>query len=199
VDGCDTKVQSKGLCSTHYGRYWRGRPLGTPVRKKTPPTASAYERVMMRTERQGDCLVFTGESDARGYGLVSKPGNRMKRLRAHRVVLEHHYGPSPLNGLHSCDNPPCVEVEHLRWGTQAENIDDMVKRGRLVAQKFAFTPEQVAELRKDLRPARVLAEIHGVSKSTIQRARSGTAAYAEEPRDKDGVSRAKPKKKGRDV
>lgn len=199
VEGCDKKIQSKGLCPTHYYRHWKGLPLDAPVKQKAPPSATAYERVMMRTERQGDCLVFTGETDAKGYGLVSRPGDRTRRLRAHRVVLEHHYGPSPLNALHSCDNPPCVEIAHLRWGTQGENVDDMVQRGRLVAQTIRFSPEEVAELRKDLRPARVLAEIHGVDMSTIYRARNGTHAYAEPKRDKDGVSRAKPKKKGREV
>lgn len=202
VEGCDKKIQSRGLCNTHYYRWWKGLPLDAPVKKKARPGVSAYERVMMRTERQGECLVFTGGKTARGYGLVTKPGDRTKMLLAHRVVLEHHHGPSRLHSLHSCDNPPCVEIAHLRWGTQAENVDDMVKRGRLVAQQFSLTPEQVAELRQDTRTAKVLAGIYGVSTSTIYRARTATRAYrayAEPKRDKDGISRAKPKKKGREV
>lgn len=97
-------------------------------RYATPP----YERVMAKVERQGQCLVFTGKR-RRGYGLTSEQVDGRTRDRlAHRVVYEHHFGPIPEGHfvLHSCDNPPCVEITHLRVGTVRENAADMVERAR---------------------------------------------------------------------
>jgi|GEM_PF-1391953 len=87
---------------------------------------------MAKVQRQGGCLVFTGKL-RRGYGLTSEQVNgRTRDLLAHRVVYEHHHGPIPdgLSILHSCDNPPCVEITHLRAGTDSDNHADMVERGR---------------------------------------------------------------------
>lgn len=82
-----------------------------------------YEVVMAQTQREGDCLVFTGSRNKGGYGIV-------RGKYVHRIVLEHHYGPSPLGTLHSCDNPPCVEIKHLKYGTQKENMQDRDAKGR---------------------------------------------------------------------
>ena len=55
-----------------------------------------------------------------------------KTMKAHRVSFEIHYGPIP-NGmavLHACDNTSCVNPIHLFLGTQADNVKDMVAKGR---------------------------------------------------------------------
>ena len=64
-----------------------------------------------------------------GYGIVSHRG---KELRAHRVSWEIHNGPI-LDGLcvlHECDNPPCVNPNHLFLGTRGVNAADKVRKGR---------------------------------------------------------------------
>jgi excisionase family DNA binding protein len=97
---------------------------------------------MAKTHPQGECLVFTGKRNRKGYGLTSEQVDGATKDRwAHRVVFEHHNGPIP-DGLivrHSCDNPPCVEITHLHLGTVQDNANDMVERRRGRRAKAAST------------------------------------------------------------
>lgn len=83
-----------------------------------------------------ECVAWTGAS-ARGYGYVSV-GGRM--LRAHRRAWEQQYGPIPAGMvvMHRCDNPSCVNLDHLALGTQADNVADMLNKGR---GRWGSTPE----------------------------------------------------------
>lgn len=92
----------------------------------------AYELLMRRVRAEGACLVVTGARNANGYGMASLSRGAHGTRLAHRVVWEHHNGPIPpgLLVMHTCDNPPCVDLTHLRLGTHAENSQDMVNKGR---------------------------------------------------------------------
>ncbi len=74
------------------------------------------------------CLVWTG-CNIHGYGRVTIGG---KLFSSHRVAWEIANGPIPDGQVvrHKCDNPPCVNPEHLELGTYKENSGDMVARGR---------------------------------------------------------------------
>ena len=48
-----------------------------------------------------------------------------------RVVCQYKYGIplAHLVAMHSCDNPACVNPDHISWGTQSDNIKQAYKKG----------------------------------------------------------------------
>ena len=97
--------------------------------RPTPP----WPRIEARSERIGSCLIYVGRGQRtrrNRYAVVSD--GRGGSISAHRAAYEHHYGPIPagMHVLHRCDDPWCVEKEHLFLGTQAENMADMASKGR---------------------------------------------------------------------
>lgn len=79
-----------------------------------------------------ECWPWLGSKDRNGYGQIGRGGKRGKTEFAHRISYELHYGENPGESrvLHSCDNPSCVNPNHLRLGTQKDNVADMEERSR---------------------------------------------------------------------
>lgn len=75
------------------------------------------------------CIVWTGVPMRGGYGRIRVNGKSMK---AHRYSWELSNGPLPEGAwvLHRCDNPPCVNPDHLFLGSPSDNVADMVEKKR---------------------------------------------------------------------
>ena len=77
-----------------------------------------------------NCWLWEGATYANGYGWIKCFG---KVVSAHRLAYELYKGPIPAGAqiLHSCDIKRCVNPDHLRAGTHAENMAEASDRGRM--------------------------------------------------------------------
>lgn len=94
-------------------------------------------------EPNSGCWLWSGATSPKGYGVVWwAPG----MARVHRLVYVAVNGPiaDGLSVLHRCDNPPCCNPDHLFLGTNRDNVDDKVRKGR-AAKKL--TSDQVLAMR----------------------------------------------------
>lgn len=98
-----------------------------------------------------------------------------KYEKAHRVayILIHGDIPPGLVVRHKCDNPRCVNPNHLELGTQKDNAQDSVERNRRFKPQgelntsAALTDEAVRAIRADPRSTRKIAESYGVSRTSV--------------------------------
>lgn len=98
-------------------------------------SAPIEQRFWGQVDRSGECWVWTASRSPRGYGkiagrLFDRP---YRHYRAHRVAYELTYGPIADDLIvrhYECNNPPCCRPDHLRTGTQADNVGDRVRMGR---------------------------------------------------------------------
>lgn len=124
-----------------------------------PLSERFWEKVKKR--RSDACWPWIGGCFADGYGAINVDG---KPKRAPRVSYELAHGPIPrgLHIRHSCDNPKCVNPNHLLTGTPAENAADKVLRGRQ-SRNIKVTDRQVQEIRESTESYAVLTARYNVS------------------------------------
>jgi len=112
-----------------------------------------------------DCWEWKGTiNKVHGYGYIMI--NR-KMYRAHRLAYELFVGPIP-EGLcvcHHCDNKACVNPNHLFIGTNQDNVDDKVQKGRQYKPKgeehsqSKFNNEQIKEICKQVKMGETQAKV----------------------------------------
>lgn len=96
------------------------------MRRTRPWQVRFFEKV----DLSGDCWVWTGARTA-GYGTLFRNG---RHERASRLAWEIATGSPPPPDLlvcHHCDNPPCVRPSHLFLGTDRDNAQDAISKGRV--------------------------------------------------------------------
>ena len=134
-------------------------------------------RFLNKLEKSDGCWIWKGSKDKRGYGVISI---NSKTVKVPRLSWSIYNGKIPTGKIicHKCDNPPCVNPEHLFLGTWSDNMQDMKKKKRNLAgekHKMAkLTAKQVYRIKDDCESTtNNLAKKYGVHPSTIQRILNG--------------------------
>lgn len=109
-----------------------GYALASNPAPSTPIKPTIEARFWAKVDKRGpdECWPWTGSSDQHGYGQIWLDG-KMPRATHISLSLDGKPRPGDADALHSCDNPPCVNPSHLRWGTALDNVADARNRGRI--------------------------------------------------------------------
>ena len=99
------------------------------------------ERFWEKVEKTLTCWIWTANRHPKGYGKFSING---KSTPAHHYSYSQINGPVPkgLDLMHLCDNPPCVNPDHLRPGTRSENMRHAVEVGRCLGANTVLNPNR---------------------------------------------------------
>lgn len=125
-----------------------------------------------------DCWNWQGTRQWSGHGEIHYEG---KTSRAHRVSYRAFKGeiPDGMAVCHSCDNPACINPDHLWLGSQAENLADMREKGRgtegQTHPNAKLTEAAVREIRASKETSHALGRKYGVSHSLIVNVRQRKA------------------------
>lgn len=180
IANCFGSVVGFGMCSKHYQRFKR---YGDPHSGKRNH-ATVEERFWRNVQKTESCWFWLGTKSRNAYGIIGLGGRDKKYITAHRLSYKMHHGdiPDKCVVMHSCDNPSCVNPDHLSIGTYKDNALDAIAKGRHARitpkgsknGKSVLNEQKVLYIRSrpDVSHAKLAAEL-GVSASCIRGVRSG--------------------------
>lgn len=133
------------------------------------------------------CIEWLGEKTRGGYGVLRPGGLASGKTTAHRIawVLKRGAIAPEILVLHRCDNPSCVNVDHLFLGSPKANVRDMMAKGRhgwrngTPWQKLHATDaERISDLRGAGLTQQKIADWMSVSRALVSLVLAGKIHYA---------------------
>jgi hypothetical protein len=189
ADGCLREAVSKGLCDKHYRRLRRlGDPNSQGSRHVAEGDDVARFHAKYRVDESTGCWIWvagrmrSGRHNLPSYGKHSLSSG--KSIGAHRFSYELHTGELAGDNFvcHTCDNPLCVNPNHLFLSDHKGNMADMVAKGRSFVGSgenkvgvSKLTNKQALEIQNSTLSERELGLIYGISAAAagnIRRKRS---------------------------
>ena len=143
VEGCENDTWASGarakrVTNENALKYCRKHCRWIEYRGSVEPSrysqGSLEFRFWKHVEKSEDnkCWIWKAYKGSNGYGRLWDFDTKKNRL-AHRVAYELATGvcpPDDMVVMHTCDNPSCVNPNHLTLGTAKENTQDMISKGR---------------------------------------------------------------------
>ena len=178
IKGCDLPSLALGLCNKHWRR---NKAYGSPVAMQKHSGMfigkSVEDRFRLQHKKiDGGCWEWVSGKDADGYGLFKGLVGSALYKRAHRWSWAFHNQkeiPKWGNICHKCDNPSCVNPDHLWLGTAMENQQDKHQKGRARVPFGEDIPwaklneVQVIAILSDPRAGSRIAADYGISAGTV--------------------------------
>lgn len=176
VPSCGKHVIARGLCSTHYWRWWKhGDPMKLLKRQQGDAARFVFEQAL--NHAGDDCLIWPFNRNCHGYAYVGIEGR--KRIVSRMVCEIVHGEPaSPdMEAAHTCGRGAdgCVAPNHLRWATHIENEADKGVHGtKNIGGRNGGAKIAEAEVREILALAgstsqKALASRYGISQQTVSK------------------------------
>jgi hypothetical protein len=148
-----------------------------------PPLISIEQKLLRYAVSENGCWNWVAAKDRDGYGLLTH--HRGKQIRAHRASYEFHVAKISVGLLvcHSCDNPSCINPNHLFVGTSKENTRDMLDKNRRPVLRGERHPNakltndqvtQIKQLRSENRLLKDIANQFNISFQTVSSITKGT-------------------------
>lgn len=141
-------------------------PLTPPKHKPINFTDARLAKKLFRGLRRpygSQCLEWQGLKTASNYGILHYS---KAHFVTHRVAYAIHNqeDPGDLFVCHHCDNPPCCNPDHLFLGTSADNVRDMVNKGRAARQqgeahgRARLTEQDIKKIRSEYKDPKLTAK-----------------------------------------
>lgn len=137
---------------------------------KHAPLNERFHRFVPRDVPHGMCWNWSGYKNPEGYGHIMATGKRV--LKAHRVSYAIYNGEIPIGMVvrHKCDNPACVNPQHLELGTHADNARDKAVRKRT---RTKIDDSTVLEIRSAKGNCLEIGDKFGVSAALVSLVKNG--------------------------